>query len=875
MFKNQYKFVSNNIEESLICSVCQQPFQEPVDSCCKHTFCQVCLQNLFENNEDCPICQQPFSSKEYQISVNSEIIKKKISYLEVQCPNYTNGCKSHIKLIDLGRHVENCMYREIKCPYGCDEKIIFNEKNEHVKTCCKTQDLCPFCQSTIEKGQQKSHYEKTCQCYPMKCVHSIYGCQEVVQRKDYNSHLNNCKYHKVRGLIVFSEISETMLRMFQDEIDQLHFEIEQFQEITGLIETDNEWKETQKKLFYQKKSSQNKQPPIKNNDPKKNQLTKMYSTPLNSNQKPNQAMKAFHKPQLSPVNQRKSMYIQIESKQSPIKKPDQSIPNKQPLPNNNNNQEINTQIEEQKTKIAKEEKKKTIETVEENSHTNTNKAIEIEIEKEIVPNQRTETEKEENDMNQKTNNTVNEKQIEIEKGIEIQNQNIKEEIKTKNENLKDTVIKIGNEKEIEEKENEQKENIEKENENEQNEKVENENEQKENIQKEKEEKEKVQSENEQKENEQKENEQKENEEKENEHKENEQRGNEQKENEEKEEKEHVEKEKLQSENEQNENEEKENVQNENVEKENEQKENIQKEKEQTENEEKEEKEHVEKENVQTQNEQKENEQKENIKKEENQIQTKKEFKLRGIDREVQSPDGSDFLRLDDELIFEIMDYLDVFSFFRLGLVNSKFQTIIRNSQRPWTLLDFTGVKFHGKKELVSILNSVSDARCVNLTDSLRYSNQRTIAEIIVTLMNFQNLESLILRKNFCNSLGEMFNILLPENNTLLHLDLSWNFMRHGVVHLATGLSNNFTLKSLDITQNYAKDEGAVALADSLKNHNKTLTELNISSNNIKQEGGNALVEMLKVNNTLKKLIVNYNSVGIKNDLEIKSLLKNK
>ncbi|KAJ3451470.1 rich repeat and nacht domain-containing protein [Anaeramoeba flamelloides] len=837
MFKKHYKFVSNNIEESLICSVCQQPFQEPIDSCCKHTFCKLCLQYLFENNEDCPICQQPFSNKEYQISVNSEIINQKISYLDVQCPNYTNGCKSPIKLIDLGEHVEKCLYREIKCPYGCDEKIIFNEKYKHVKTCAKTQDLCPFCQSTIEKGQQKSHYEKTCQCYPMKCVHSIYGCQGVVQRKDYNNHLKDCKYHKVRGLIVFSEISETMLRMFQDEIDKLHFEVEQLQEITGLIETDNEWKENQKKLFYQKKSSQNKQPTIKKNDPKKNKLIKIYSAPLSPTQRPNLTTKALQQSKLSPVNQRKPMYIQTENKQSPIKKPDQSIQNKQSPTNTNNknkkeiNKEINTQIGEQKPKIVQEEKKETTEKVKENSHTILNQAIEIEIKKETKTVPEIENEKE--NIKQNANNTVKEKQIEIEKGNELQNQKMKEETNTKKKDK--NYQGIENKPKIIENKNEEKENK-------------------------------------QKENEQKENEQKKNEEKKTEIQK-------ERENEEK-------NANTNQENKQNKNEEKENVQNENLQKENEQKEieiQIENEEKVTKTEEKEnENENEEKEkeseqkkienNKKTETNEKETKKEIEIEKE-NQIQSKKEFKLRGIDREVQSPDGSDFLRLDDELIFEIMDYLDVISFFRIGLVNSKFQTLRRNSQRPWTLLDFTGMKFHGQKEWLNIFNTVSDVRCVNLTDSLRYSNQRTIAEIIVTLMNFQNLESLILCKNFCNSLGEMFNILLPENNTLLHLDLSWNFMGHGVVHLATGLSNNFTLKSLDITQNYAKDEGAVALANSLKNHNKTLTSLNISSNGIRQEGGNALVEMLKVNNTLKKLIVTSNLVGIKNDLEIKSLLK--
>ncbi|KAJ6249154.1 rich repeat and nacht domain-containing protein [Anaeramoeba flamelloides] len=791
MIKWKIKFVSNNIEQSLICSVCKQPFQDPIDSCCKHTFCKLCFQELIHDNKDCPICQQPFSDKQYQTSINSEIINQKISYLDVQCPNYTNGCKSHLKLIDLTKHVENCRSREIKCPYGCDEKIIFNEKYEHVKTCAKTQDQCPFCQSTIEKAQQKSHYEKICQNYPMKCAHSIYGCQEVVQRKDYNNHLKNCKYHKVRGITVFSEISETMLRMFQDEIDQLNFEIEQLQEITRLIETDNEWKENKKKLFYQKNSTKKKKSSTKKKHSKKKKFTKMKSAPSNLSKDPNQTNHQFQKSPLPSIKTKNPNHFEDEKKKSPIEGIDYKIQNKLSLShkkksidnkndNFNSKTEFNNQIGTEKLIIQKEVQIGEDNKVEEHQ-LNTNKEIKIEIEKEIVSNQRTETEKEENDMNQKTNNTVNEKQIEIEKEInkkEIKGEKLKEKVSTnlsekennlmyknlkENENKIEKDIKIKTKTKIFKKINKEEIRGEKQNENAKNESEENEidyeikriQEREKEIEKETETETKIE---------------------------------------------------------------------------------IEKQKE---------------------------------------TQIKNKFKLRGINREVKSPDGSDFLRLDDELIFEIMDYLDVFTLFRTRLVNSKFHTLIRNSQRPWTKMDFTGTKFSRKRELVNIFSSVRDVRCLDLTDTLRYCNQRTIAEIIVIVMNFQSLESLSLCKNFCNSLGEMFNILLPENKTLLHLDLSWNFMKHGVVHLATGLSNNFTLRSLDITQNYAKDEVAIALANSLKNYNNTLTELNITSNNIRQEGGNALVEMLKVNNSLKKLVVTSNSLGIQNDLQIKSLLKKK
>lgn len=48
----------------LVCSICIDPFENPVTTACGHTFCEKCLHcNLKYNDMMCPLCKHPLSKK--------------------------------------------------------------------------------------------------------------------------------------------------------------------------------------------------------------------------------------------------------------------------------------------------------------------------------------------------------------------------------------------------------------------------------------------------------------------------------------------------------------------------------------------------------------------------------------------------------------------------------------------------------------------------------------------------------------------------------------------------------------------------------------------------------------------------------------------
>ncbi|KAF9308059.1 hypothetical protein BGZ91_007991 [Linnemannia elongata] len=78
--------------------------------------------------------------------------------------------------------------------------------------------------------------------------------------------------------------------------------------------------------------------------------------------------------------------------------------------------------------------------------------------------------------------------------------------------------------------------------------------------------------------------------------------------------------------------------------------------------------------------------------------------------------------------------------------------------------------------------------------------------------------------------------------------------------VASSITANWTLTTLNLDENSIGDNGAQALAEALKT-NSTLTTLELQNNSIGYNGVQALAEALKTNSTLTTLYLDGNSIG--------------
>ncbi|KAJ6246314.1 ring finger protein dg17-related [Anaeramoeba flamelloides] len=979
MSRTKYFYLDKNIDETLICVVCNEPYQEPCTSACNHTFCKDCLLDLFQKDEECPLCGEKFPTQETKEAPFE--IQTQVEQLLVRCPNTLYGCEEQIPRCNYHDHLEKCIYNIESCPnQGCDTTYFLRDRDKH-KTFClhqkspcangcglevtlleeETHELvcpkakikCEFCSEEIIREDLDHHLGTECVKSPIDCIHSKSGCKIKISKEGMKKHLQVCHYHKVKGLSVFSQVSSSMFKIQQTEIDHLQHEMEQLEELVSTLITDKEWiqLETGKKKKAEKLKSKQQENETKNfvmtktisapslraihtfSDQKKSTEIRNYNEIFDLNDTKNKHYGDLLYPKENSINSKVSIVKNKDNK--PLFKTftmdtdnnsDVNYNNKEKLKMKNDQQlkiyskskivqdkEIDIEIEKEKEKDNKNQKEKETEKEIEKEKENRNMKIKADI-----------LRKDSSDefiLKKKEDGNENKNKLKSKKNVELINESSSENEKE----MKKEEIPIEDEYEDEDENGKRKgKEIEKEN---GNEKVEKENEQKENIPKEKKVKKKEEEEGEdgkEKQDQNKDNiinirKQKEKEKEKEIGKEKEKEIGKEKEKEkekEKHKKENINKLIIEKQKEI-ENQKKINIndytknltriqqstllnnnlskrlsirslkilqgsqqllanlKNQNLPKNlkiqnnrsriNYLEKNYFEKKNQNQN-------HPNKLNSNELREKNLNNTNQSNIKNEKRNQTKQMSGINGME----TPSGVClFDKIDDMSIFKIMDYLDLTSKFQFSMSSKRFHSILQKSPKPWTTIDFTARGFINKNVIIAILGTISNARSVNLTGKLRSYSLNNLKGLFKRVFQFPNLEELKLSKNFCNKLAEVMDQFLPQNSTLKRLDISWNFLRGGINSIANSIKNNTSLTYLDVTQNYAKCEGAIALSNVLSNFNNTLSHLIISANNIKADGALAILEMLKVNTSIKSIDISFNSMGYDLEKQIKSILSEK
>lgn len=96
--------------------------------------------------------------------------------------------------------------------------------------------------------------------------------------------------------------------------------------------------------------------------------------------------------------------------------------------------------------------------------------------------------------------------------------------------------------------------------------------------------------------------------------------------------------------------------------------------------------------------------------------------------------------------------------------------------------------------------------------------------------------------------------VLKNNNTLISLELEWNDIGDiGAAALAAALKGNQTLRKLDLARNKITDAGISSFAELLKSK-KNLDKLEVFGNPFGEKGAKALIDAMQFNYSLTKAI---------------------
>ena len=200
---DEYHFIASLLDGSdLVCKVCHLPSRNPhLSSCCGHTFCKSCIDNVKETTtitNACPMCRD----SEFPVVQNKQI-DRAVRSLRVYCTNEKEGCKWQGEINDIAKHLTCCEYEGVTCENeGCKDIVQRQLLGNHMKLDCLYRDVdCFHCHLTGKHcGFIEGTHKDECLKFPLPCPN---GCEVgTVTRGDLDKHreicsleMITCEYH--------------------------------------------------------------------------------------------------------------------------------------------------------------------------------------------------------------------------------------------------------------------------------------------------------------------------------------------------------------------------------------------------------------------------------------------------------------------------------------------------------------------------------------------------------------------------------------------------------------------------------------------------------------------------------------------------------
>ena len=91
----------DNIEKEIVCTICTEVVNDPVQTPCEHLFCKECITRWLtgDHGQNCPIDRQALSLN--NLKPPGRMTRKLFDKLIIKCKNFSEGCKLMAKYEDM------------------------------------------------------------------------------------------------------------------------------------------------------------------------------------------------------------------------------------------------------------------------------------------------------------------------------------------------------------------------------------------------------------------------------------------------------------------------------------------------------------------------------------------------------------------------------------------------------------------------------------------------------------------------------------------------------------------------------------------------------------------------------------------------------
>jgi len=150
-----YEYIDElSINDNLKCSICNDPFEEPVTTRCDHTFCYKCIEQWINTNNSCPTCRSRISNIKALTPVKTRLVLNMLDGLSVKCKTchqtgiQRGNFKDHLKTCPK-RNICSCTASDIRCPWiGQNDQLSLHRSQ------CPYEQIRPVLTEILAENRQ-------------------------------------------------------------------------------------------------------------------------------------------------------------------------------------------------------------------------------------------------------------------------------------------------------------------------------------------------------------------------------------------------------------------------------------------------------------------------------------------------------------------------------------------------------------------------------------------------------------------------------------------------------------------------------------------------------------------------------------------------
>ncbi|XP_035239958.1 RING finger protein 151 isoform X1 [Anguilla rostrata] len=217
------------VNEGLLCCVCRDVLEDPLQAPCEHAFCSSCIHGWLVHHHNCPEDRQSLDVT--LLRPLFRYMRNDLSRLQIRCRNRDQGCEMVCSLESVDRHERECEYGLVACTNtggeylcyrcGCPMQVERRTLEAHLSVCEFRSRECPNgCGYTILSCDDSQHSCVAELRTELELLRSEMICKVEEVRHEMESRLDSQRRHMVqKESLLKNEVEELkgqLLRVMSD-----------------------------------------------------------------------------------------------------------------------------------------------------------------------------------------------------------------------------------------------------------------------------------------------------------------------------------------------------------------------------------------------------------------------------------------------------------------------------------------------------------------------------------------------------------------------------------------------------------------------------------------------------------------------------------